>query len=139
MQYILSDTNKVGSEGQKKSLSSCLIARESNPSSAFHPWWGTADGESKDPPPPPLLVGAQGYQKFLFSKSVVGQSIAVHAASADGASDYLVSGRPDMTFAVDWAPKKIVSVYLPSFYSRFIRPRCSPNFSSPTLNQGTVA
>ena len=37
-----------------------------------------------------LMVGAQGYQKFLLSKPVVGQKIALYATSADGASNYLV-------------------------------------------------
>ena len=32
------------------------------------------------------LVGAQGYQRFLLSKPVVGQNIALHAAPADRAS-----------------------------------------------------
>ena len=47
--------------------------------------WGTADAELeiKDPPLPPPLVGAQGYQRFPQSKPVVGQNIALHAAPAD--------------------------------------------------------
>ena len=35
-------------------------------------------------------MGAQGYQRFLLSKPVVGQKIALHAAPADRASIYLV-------------------------------------------------
>ena len=50
------------------------------------------DAEIKDPPPP--LVGAQGYRRFLLSKPVLEQDITVHAASADSASEYLVSAFP---------------------------------------------
>ena len=40
------------------------------------------------------LVGAQGYQRFPLSKSMVGQNIAVHAVPAYMASTYLVSAFP---------------------------------------------
>ena len=40
------------------------------------------------------LVEAQGYQRFLLSRPVVGQNIAVRAAPADRASNSLVSAFP---------------------------------------------
>ena len=38
------------------------------------------------------LVGAQGYHRFPFSKPVVGQSIALHAVPAYGASILVLPG-----------------------------------------------
>ena len=55
------------------------------------PRWGTADAEIKPPPPTPSLVGAQGYQRFPLSESVMGQNIALDAVPAYGAFLYLPS------------------------------------------------
>ena len=41
-------------------------------------------------PPPPPLVGAQGYQRFHLSEPVVGQNLALHAVPAYRASTYQV-------------------------------------------------
>ena len=63
----------------------------SRTSPILNPRWATADAETKPPPPTPYpLVGAQRYQTFILSKSVVGQDIALHAAPADRASNFLV-------------------------------------------------
>ena len=40
------------------------------------------------------LVGAQGYQRFTFSKSVVGRHIALHVVPTYRACAYLVSAFP---------------------------------------------
>ena len=49
---------------------------------------GTMDAQILMVPP---LVGTQGYQRFLISKSGVGQNIALRDAPADSTSTYLIS------------------------------------------------
>ena len=50
--------------------------------------------DAEIPPPPPSLVGAQGYQMFPLFKPVVGLNIALHAVPAYRASTYLISTFP---------------------------------------------
>ena len=46
------------------------------------------------------MVGAHGYQRFLVSKPVVGQNIALHAVPAYRASSYLVGLIPLEVFVM---------------------------------------
>ena len=55
------------------------------------PRLGTVDAEIEPPPP---MLGAQGYQMFPISKTVVGPNIAVYAAPTYKAYTYLVSAFP---------------------------------------------
>ena len=67
------------------------IACKSTPSFLIYRGGVPRTQKLKIPPPQPHLVGTEGYQRFLLSKPVGGQNIALHAAPAARASNYLVS------------------------------------------------
>ena len=76
------------------------------------PRWGTVDAEIRGPPPTlphPLGRGAHDYQRFLLSKSGVGQNIALHAAPAPGTSTDPVSNSAFPIHSTVCSPKLLPS------------------------------